>query len=76
MKQVLSRPRGMALLALLLVGSAVPAYAYVDPGSASMFFQLLIGTLLGAAFAVKLYWKKLKNVFRRGPTGPDEPAAQ
>ena len=76
MKRVLARPRGMALLALLLVGSAVPAYAYVDPGSASMFFQLLIGTLLGAAFAVRLYWKKLKNLFRRGLSGPDDSTAQ
>jgi hypothetical protein len=33
--------------------------AYIDPGSGSYFFQLLIGGLLGAAVAVKLWWRKI-----------------
>lgn len=33
--------------------------AYIDPGSGSYFFQLLIGGLLGAAVAVKLLWRRI-----------------
>jgi hypothetical protein len=33
--------------------------AYIDPGSGSYFFQLLIGGLLGAAVAVKLLWRRV-----------------
>jgi hypothetical protein len=33
--------------------------AYIDPGSGSYFFQLLIGGLLGAAVAVKLFWRRV-----------------
>lgn len=57
--------RWMAVATLMVVLTAAPAYAYVDPGSASMFFQILIGTLLGAVVAVKVYWNKLKSLFRR-----------
>jgi hypothetical protein len=37
------------------------AYAYIDPGTGSYFFQLLIGALLSAGFVVKLYWSKIKK---------------
>jgi hypothetical protein len=33
--------------------------AYIDPGSGSYFFQLLIGGLLGGAVAVKLWWRRI-----------------
>ena len=39
------------------------AYAYIDPGSGSYILQLLIAGLLGAAFAVKIYWKRIKAFF-------------
>ena len=39
------------------------AYAYIDPGSGSVIFQGLIGVLVGAGIAVKLYWLKIKNYF-------------
>lgn len=35
------------------------AYAYLDPGSTSLFFQMLIASLLGALFAIKMFWKKI-----------------
>jgi len=34
--------------------------AYLDPGSGSILLQLLVAAALGAAFAVKVYWKKIK----------------
>ena len=33
--------------------------AYVDPGTGSYLLQLLIATLLGGLFAVKVYWRKI-----------------
>jgi hypothetical protein len=32
------------------------AHAYVDPGTGSMLFQVLIGVIVGIAFAIKSFW--------------------
>ena len=37
-----------------------PAYAYLDPGTGSYFLQIIIATLLGAMFAIKQFWYKIK----------------
>ena len=43
------------------------AFAYLDPGTGSYMFQLLIATVIGALFALKVYWGKvalfLKKIF-------------
>lgn len=39
------------------------SYAYIDPGSGSYMFQLIIGTILGALYVIKLYWKNIKSKF-------------
>jgi len=39
------------------------AYAYLDPGTGSYLFQMLIAGLIGASFAIKLYWRKIKSFF-------------
>ncbi len=36
-------------------------YAYVDPGSGSMFLQLLLASLLGALYTLKMYWRKIRS---------------
>jgi hypothetical protein len=48
-----------------------PAHAYVDPGSASYIVQVLVGAVLGLLFTVRLYWQKIKALFRRGGYGRD-----
>ena len=40
------------------------AFAYIDPGSASLFAQALIGVLVGVGVAVKIYWIKIVDKFR------------
>lgn len=35
--------------------------AYLDPGTGSYIFQLLLAGLLGALFLLKVYWKKVKS---------------
>lgn len=64
-----------AILAVLLFPSA--AHAYIDPGTGSYFLQILIAGMLGAAFAVKLYWRKIKSfldgtVFGRNKTKEEQ----
>ncbi|HEY7477817.1 MAG TPA: hypothetical protein VIB62_06225 [Actinomycetota bacterium] len=44
------------------------ANAYVDPGSGSFLFQALIGGLLAAGVAIKVFWKRLAAIVtRRSP---------
>jgi hypothetical protein len=40
-------------------------YAYIDPGTGSYILQLLVATLLGGLFALKLGWNKIMTLFRR-----------
>jgi len=39
------------------------AEAYIDPGTGSFFLQMLIASLLGALFAIKMFWGKIKDFF-------------
>ncbi len=56
----------LSVLIIFLLGIfAKPALAYVDPGTGSFIFQILIAFGLSAAFAVKMYWKKLKSFFTK-----------
>ena len=47
---------------------------YLDPGSGSFLLQLLLAALLGGAFAIKIYWKKIKALFsgKKAPTEVDQ----
>lgn len=36
---------------------------YIDPGSGSLIFQIILAGFLGGVYAVKLYWKKIKDFF-------------
>lgn len=38
--------------------------AYLDPGTGSYIFQLLIAGVFGGLFALKIFWGKLKRVLR------------
>jgi hypothetical protein len=40
---------------------------YLDPGSGSFILQVLLATILGAAFAIKVYWTKIKGLFIKTP---------
>ena len=42
--------------------SAVPASAYIDPGTGSYIFQVIIGFLIAAVFSLKLFWRKIRSV--------------
>lgn len=63
-----ARVRGAIALALAALAlGARPAHAYLDPGSGSFIYQILIASVLGAGFAIRMYWRKLKGLFARHP---------
>lgn len=39
-------------------------YAYLDPGTGSAVFQVLIGVLVGVGITLKIYWVKLRMIFQ------------
>jgi len=47
------------------------AHAYIDPGTGSYLFQLLIGGALGGMVALKLYWRDIVNFFRKRDSSDD-----
>jgi hypothetical protein len=65
--------------ALISIMMSSEAHAYVDPGTGSYLLQILIAGLLGAAFALKIYWNKLKGFIsssrsERKKRGDDRPS--
>lgn len=52
-----------------MVNFSSSCLAYLDPGTGSYIFQMLIAGLVGAGFAVKLFWTQIKcfvlSVFTR-----------
>ena len=62
---------GLVLLLQLLCEKR--AEAYLDPGSGSYLLQLLVAGLLGGAYGVKCYWRRIKGylagLFRAGRDG-------
>jgi hypothetical protein len=56
------------LLAILLTWEA-RADAYLDPGSGSMLIQLLLGGVAGLAVIVKLFWRRILDIFGLGGRG-------
>jgi len=49
------------ILAFCLCLSPTKTYAYIDPGAGSSILQLLIAGLLGALYAAKLHWTRIKS---------------
>lgn len=53
----------IAFIGLLLpVAVSQPAHAYIDPGTAGLLLQALIGGAVGALFVIRLYWQKIKTL--------------
>jgi hypothetical protein len=57
----------------------LPAQAYMDPGTGSYLLQILLAGFLGAGFAVRMFWGRIKTLFSRKdkpvkPDGQDDPS--
>lgn len=57
--------RGLALWAWMATAFASDAAAYVDPGSGSYLFQLVVAAALGGLYAVKAYFHHIAAFVRR-----------
>ena len=60
--------RLMLLLVLLWPSSA---YAYLDPATASLIVSGLIAALSSVVVAVRLYWARIRRLFRRSDPAHD-----
>lgn len=70
----IKRPAAAAgMLAIYALLAPPDAWPYLDPGTGSYIFQLLIAGLMGGAFVVKLFWGRIKayclRVFSRRDKG-------
>ena len=61
-RKVLDLTMTAATLAILYPHQA---QAYLDPGTGSYIVQMIIAGLLGAAFALKIFWLRIKDYFLR-----------
>jgi hypothetical protein len=48
-----------------LLAPLIKEHAYLDPGSGSFLIQILLASLLGLGYLVKVYWKKITTFFQR-----------
>ena len=52
-------------VAVLTIVGIQPAFAYLDPGTGSILIQSLIAALAAGAYAIKMYWYRIKGFFSR-----------
>lgn len=66
-----TRPRRILAAGLVLgcVLLAQAAFGYIDPGTGSYVLQVAIAFLIGAAFSVKIFWKKISAFIRKTFSG-------
>lgn len=58
---MMQRSVSVFLLTLALLSwTTHQASAYLDPGTGSYFFQLALGGIFAALFAIKLFWSQIK----------------
>jgi len=41
------------------------AFSYIDPGTGSYVFQIIIAAFVAVSFMVKIYWNKIKGFIGR-----------
>jgi hypothetical protein len=49
-----------------LIGGLSNSHPYLDPGSQSILWQLLLAGLLGAGILLRASWSRIMKLFRRG----------
>lgn len=54
----------LSILTLSFLFFPANAYAYLDPGTGSYLLQLALAALVGALFAVRLFWGRIKSFFQ------------
>lgn len=66
----------IGLMAVWVLAAPGRALAYLDPGTGSYLFQILIAALVGGLFAVKIFWGRISaffsGLFGKGKTTDSE----
>lgn len=57
------------LVGLLFLVSVKKASAYIDAGSGSYLFQLMIAGAVGILYSIKLFWKNIRTGVRNRLSG-------
>lgn len=60
--------KGLKMALLGVVGALLLpeyVYSYIDPGTGSYVFQIIIAAFVAVSFMVKIYWRKVKELFGR-----------
>ncbi len=52
------------LIAAVMADNPYKPHAYLDPGSGSFIFQLILASLLGAAVVIRAYWTRIVGFFK------------
>lgn len=47
------------------------AHAYIDPGTGSYILQIVIAGLAAGAFAIKMFWRRIRALFPSNRTQED-----
>ena len=64
--------RRFFILSFILVFLSKPAFAYLDPGSASLALQAILAVLVGGLATMKFWWARFKSFFKKPPEREDE----
>lgn len=59
------RTKLVLYISILFLLFSKPAHAYLDPGTGSYLFQILIAGLLGSLFFIKSITKKIKGFLQK-----------
>lgn len=49
-----------------------PASAYLDPGTGSIIWQMVIAVGFGLSFTLKMYWARIKKLLKREKNDSNE----
>ena len=50
---------------LIFLSITKPAFAYLDPGSASIILTAIMGSIAALGAAMSLYWQKIKKLISK-----------
>ena len=59
--------KSLSLSFILFFGTTQSALAYFDPGTGSVIMQLILGGIGGVIVISKIYWLKIRSIFRLKP---------
>jgi len=79
MRGIVRAASAAAVFAYLTFVAVGPAHAYIDGGTGSYIFQLVVGGFVGAAFAIGVFFGRIRaffaRIFGRGGAVPPAPSA-